>query len=142
MSSKNPTPEQQLQKMQEQLLTVFAQNMQQQRLIWQLVSKLGGKVEIDQTDVSPLWGLGFKALSEDGKKIEIRANELSHLSDDQVNKVIEFLRGTTKTVKEAIDNQGLDLYPTHYVQARVAHEIMWLNEKWTDVGQPPDLARN
>lgn len=118
--------------MQQQLMGLFAQNMQQQRLIWQLVIKLGGRVEINQTEVSPLWALGFKSISEEGKVIEIRAEELAELSDDQLSKVILFLKGTSKSIKDAMDDQGLDLYPTHYVQNRISHSIIWFNERWMD----------
>lgn len=127
--------------MQEQLMALFAQNLQQQRLIWQLVRKLGGKTEINQTEVSPLWALGYKSIAEEGKIIEVRAEELAELSEDQVGRIITFLKGTSKSIKDAMDDQGLDLYPTHYVQNRISHAIIWFNERWMDYA-PPDFSKN
>lgn len=141
MNSNEQTPDQkQIDHLNQQLLMVFSQNMQQQRLIWQLVKKLGGSVLIDNEDVSPLWALKFQPVEGRKTMVGIVAEALADLSEDQVNKAIAFLKGTSKSIKEAIDDQGLDLYPTYYLQNRMSHALIWYNEQWMDV-VPPDLSK-
>jgi hypothetical protein len=125
----NPPPPSIPPEFEQELLTQIAKNIQLSRMIWLLVTKLGGKVEMNEEEVDRLWAIQFNRLPNG--RLEVVSEKMPEFSGDQVGKLIGILNGTTKPMREALTEMGLDFYPEHYAELAIAPALVWYKDRWT-----------
>ncbi len=95
-------------------------------MLWQLVQLHAPEtheLELDETGIDPLWQIAFARGSADGK-IRVLAGTMPEITEQQKKRVVRLLRGTSKTMVDALAELGLE-HPAAYVEKKVADRIAW-----------------
>lgn len=104
--------------------------VQLRRVLWQVL-KRSGPMELDETEVSPLWRMK-SSRTPDGK-LRLEAMELEPPSSHQISSLADALDGTMTPLDEAMEKVGLGDYPTAYVEMLLQSRVVLSpNGYWVD----------
>jgi hypothetical protein len=114
----------------QRMMEILFQNIQQSRVLWQVVKKVGGTITIDESDVNPLFEL--KMSRPEGKPTEmiLTAGLLPQMTAEQIEKMVEALLGTANDPGPAMDKNGLGAYPKSYVIGQLQPIIVFDGKMW------------
>lgn len=119
--------------------------MQYRRILWQVLKKTG-PMELDETDVNPLWRMQAKRTPEG--KLHLEATELEPPSSHQVSNLANALDGTMTPLEEAMEQAGLAEYPPAYLQMMLQSRVVlspsgyWVDATLNKIAESPPTDRN
>lgn len=111
-------------------LVLAKQKLMLAKMVWWLLrnhnATNGPTAIIDDEQIPLLWNLNTRDV--DGK-LQITADLLPDLTDEQISSIVEFLLGTTKTLVDVIEKFQLP-QPPDYIEAALRNYVVRYDGKW------------
>lgn len=106
--------------------------LQTKRTMWELVSRLGGEVAIEEEKINPLWQLEFTR--DESGKLVIKSGSLPAPTEGEIKDMANGLIGTNNDPIEIIRaSESFSKLPLPYVLGRLRPHIFYDMEqrRWT-----------
>lgn len=115
----------------EALATMGAYCAQLQRILYLTVATAGGRLEMDESTVPPLWRLDRTRLA-DGKTLVLVASINEPPTEADINLLVDKLRGTNTRIIEIYEKMGLNRFPEDYLVHAIRNHLLWHEGRWMD----------
>lgn len=103
---------------------------QLQRILWLAVQAAGGKVQLQEGSIDPLWRLD-KVRMDDGTLI-LTSSITPPPTEEALKTLADKLRGTAKRLEEFQKDSDLGMWPVPYLIMKLAPYILWSGDRWRD----------
>lgn len=132
-----PLPDQSPRQMVEEAMNaLILENIQLRRTLWSCVKEAGGKVQINEASVHPLWIL--RKSRPMPTILMLEADQLPEPTEEQLDSIADKMKGSRMEIRDAsADGPLKDINPA-YLRALLHHRIQQDDEGfWMPVTQPP-----
>lgn len=140
MNSTKPmqnTPQSDPQDYELQLTKMMAYNLQLTRIVWQLVSLLGGKATIRPEEISMLWDLKRTPVQgQRGKELILEADLLPEIPEETIQQMAKELGGTQTDLLAIREKYNIGSYTPPYIELRLARYVRFIDGHWQNPGAP------
>lgn len=118
------------QEVQQTMTLLTTQLVQLQRTVWLMAREAGGAMVIDEASMDPLWDLKYERVKGNPTLLKVEAAMLPEPTPEQITKLADRLRGTSKPPGDEMMNVGLVDYPFAYVVGRLSPLIVIHQGQW------------
>lgn len=103
---------------------------QLQRILFLTVQAAGGRVELKEAAINPLWKLEKNRL-EDGTLV-LQTSINAPPTKEQMDLLVSKLRGTEAFISDVQKELGLELWSEDYLAFQMVDRLLYFEGKWVD----------
>lgn len=113
------------------LVMLNQQKLMLSRIVWLLVSQLGGQAIVDEHSINPLWQTHSEPTKDNPPKLKITAEKIPEPTPEQLDQLTEMLRGTDKLLAEEMATLKMP-HPYAYIEKALLSRVVLRDKHWVD----------